>query len=320
MGKWAFTRGLHDLGMGAFAYLTPDGGWSLSNAAIVCADGEAVVVDTLTDRRLTRDMLDRFRAATPAGTRIKHVVNTHSHPDHSWGNGLFVGHDIVCSHATMEEFDRADPAAHRRRLSEALAAGHEGAMFYANYMRAGNVDRSDGTTVKPNRTFTVELDLAVGSRAVRLIEVGPAHTRGDILAHVPADRLLMTGDILFSSGHPLLTAGSSVDGWIAACERILAMDIEVIVPGHGPIAEKRDVRATKDYFVYLRDEARKRYTAGLDVEDAAAEIAIDAFADWGEPERIVANVAYLYAEFQGAGPVDPLDGFAMMYRYQRRRR
>lgn len=304
-----------------FAYLTPDGGWSLSNAGIVYADGEAVVVDTLTDRRLTREMLDQFKAVVPAGTRIKHVVNTHSHPDHSWGNGLFVGHDIVCSRATLEEFDRADPRRRRRRLDEALAAGHEGALFYANYMRAGNVDRSEGTIVKPTRSFSGSAKLSIGGRTVQLIELGPAHTLGDVVAYVPDARVLMTGDILFSSGHPLLGAGASVDGWIAACDRIIAMDVEVIIPGHGPIATKDNVRATKDYFIYVREQARRRYDAGLGAEDAAAEIALDAFVGWGESERIVANVAHLYREFSASlRETDPLETFAMMYRYQQRHR
>jgi glyoxylase-like metal-dependent hydrolase (beta-lactamase superfamily II) len=131
----------------------------------------------------------------------------------------------------------------------------------------------------------------------------------------------MTGDILFSSGHPLLGAGASVDGWIAACDRIIAMDVEVIIPGHGPIATKDNVRATKDYFIYVRDQARHRYDAGLDAEDAAAEISLDAFAGWGEPERIAANVAHLYAEFGATHrDIDPLETFAMMYRYQQRHR
>ena len=80
-------------------------------------------------------------------------------------------------------------------------------------------------------------ELSVGSREVRLIEVGPAHTRGDTLALLPAERVLFTGDILFHGGHPIAWAGP-VSNWIAACDRILGMDVDVIVPGHGPLAEQ----------------------------------------------------------------------------------
>jgi len=320
MARWQFTKGLQDLGSGALAYLTPDGGWSLSNAGIVHDGGEAIVIDTLTDRRLTDDMIRQFKAAAPDGTRITRIVNTHAHPDHSWGNGVFAGYEIICSDATMAEFDHANAAARLARLKKAASEGHEGARFYFDYMAAAGIDRSGGSTVKPTRSFSKRLDLAVGGRSVQLIEVGPAHTSGDVIAYIPENRLLLTGDILFSSGHPLLSLGSSVDGWIKACELILSLDVEVIIPGHGPIAEKKHVAATKHYFSYVRDEARKRFDAGLTAEDAAEEISIDAFRGWGEPERIVANVAHIFEELKGEkrSSVDPLEGYALMARYKRR--
>jgi cyclase len=320
MARWQFTKGLHDLGAGGLAYLTPDGGWSLSNAGIVYDGGEAIVIDTLTDRRLTDDMIRQFKAAAPVGTRITSVINTHAHPDHSWGNGCFVGHEIICSDATMAEFNHANPAARRARLEKAAAEGHVGARFYFDYMAAAGIDRSGGTTVKPTRSFSKRLNLAVGGRSVQLIEVGPAHTSGDVIAYVPANRLVMTGDILFSSGHPLLSVGSSVDGWVKACDLILSLDAEVIIPGHGPIADKTHVAATKNYFSFVRNEVRKRFEAGLTAEDAAEEISLDAFSDWGEPERIVANVAYIYEELKGEkrGSVDALEGYALMARYKKR--
>jgi cyclase len=79
------------------------------------------------------------------------------------------------------------------------------------------------------------LTIRVGDRELHLLEVGPAHTRGDTLVHAPAERVLFSGDILFSGAHPIAWAGP-VSNWIAACDRILAMDVEVIVPGHGPLA------------------------------------------------------------------------------------
>ena len=60
--------------------------------------------------------------------------------------------------------------------------------------------------------------------------------------YVPADKTLFTGDILFIDGHPIMWAGP-VENWIAACETILAMDVETIVPGHGPVTDKKGVAA-----------------------------------------------------------------------------
>src|SRR6202011_959151 len=119
-----------------------------------------------------------------------------------------------------------------------------------------------------DQKFSGELTLRVGSREVRLIEVGPAHTQGDTMALLPAERVLFSGDILFNCAHPIAWAGP-VSNWIAACERILAMDVEVIVPGHGPLAGPDAMRELKAYFEYLYEQTRERHAAGMAALDAA---------------------------------------------------
>ena len=119
----------------------------------------------------------------------------------------------------------------------------------------------------------------VGSKSVDLIEVGPAHTGGDILIHVPADRTVFTGDILFIEGTPIMWAGP-VGNWIAACDQILALDCETIVPGHGPVTDTRGVKAVQNYLTYIRDETRTRYDAGLSARDAAHDIALGDYDAW----------------------------------------
>ena len=86
MSAWTYTKGLHDLGNGCFAWLQPDGGWGWSNAGLVCDGGESLLVDTLFDLRLTREMLDAMRRAAPAAARIGTLVNTHANGDHCYGN------------------------------------------------------------------------------------------------------------------------------------------------------------------------------------------------------------------------------------------
>src|SRR4029078_12676494 len=87
----------------------------------------------------------------------------------------------------------------------------------------------NGITVRePDETFEGELTLSVDGKDIHLIEVGPAHTRGDILIQVPAARGAFTGDILFVGGHPIVWEGP-VANWVAALDRILAMDVETVV-------------------------------------------------------------------------------------------
>jgi len=164
----------------------------------------------------------------------------------------------------------------------------------------------------PGQTFSGELTMQVGDRRLELIEVGPAHTRGDTLVHAPVERILFSGDILFSHAHPIAWAGP-VSNWIAACDRILAMDLEVIVPGHGPLAGPDEVRELKAYFEYLYSEARARHAAGMTALQAARSISLERWADWGEAERLVVNIDNIYRELEGdPEPLNPLQAFEQM--------
>ncbi len=175
------------------------------------------------------------------------------------------------------------------------------------------------TLTLPSRTFERELGLSVGGKEVRLVEVGPAHTGGDVVVYVPAERTVFTGDILFVGGHPVIWAGP-IANWIRACDLILGWDVETVVPGHGPITDKGGVRAMKHYLEYIRDEARKRFDAGLGYEEAARDISLAPFAGWTDPERIVANTRALYREFaDDRAPPDAMEVFAAMGRYHRER-
>ena len=173
-------------------------------------------------------------------------------------------------------------------------------------------DFSDIVAAPPTTTFDGSLSLTVGGKHVELLEVGPAHTAGDLLVHVPQDRTVFTGDIMFVKGHPIVWAGP-ISNWIAACDRILSWDVETIVPGHGAITDKSGVRELRHYLAYVHVEARKRYDAGMSDEEAARDISMEAFSDWGEPERLVVNVDAAYREFEGKGRMpDPMRLFGLM--------
>lgn len=117
-----------------------------------------------------------------------------------------------------------------------------------------------------------------------------------MLVYVPEDRTVFTGDILFASGHSVMWAGP-ISNWIGACDRILEWGPETVVPGHGPITDCSAIERLKTYLTYVSEEARQRYDAGMPVPEAARDINLDDYGDWGESERMVANVASLYREF-----------------------
>jgi cyclase len=303
-----YKRGVHEVGDGLYAYLQPDGGWGWSNAGLVAGDDDGLLVDTLFDRRLTERMLAELRAAVPAAARIGTLVNTHANGDHCYGNQLLAGARIVASARTAAEMSELPPAAMASLVAQAPAMGELGAFFLECF---GAFDFRGIELVLPQETFAGELTIRVGARELCLIEVGPAHTRGDTLVHLPAERVLFSGDILFAGSHPIAWAGP-VSNWIAACERILAMDPEVIVPGHGPLATPAAVAELKAYFEYLYERARSARAEGLTPLQAAQALGTDRWAGWGERERLVVNIANIFRELDGEEPLDALSAFQQM--------
>ncbi|MCX7065563.1 MAG: MBL fold metallo-hydrolase, partial [Proteobacteria bacterium] len=215
LGIKPYHKGLVDLGRGGYAWLQPDGGWGWSNAGLITDGDSALLVDTLFDIRLTAEMLTAMRRAAPE-VRIDQLVNTHSNGDHCNGNELVTGAQIIASRATADELAHESPRMMAALIKRAPEMGELGAFFLYCF---GAFHFEEVTQTPPTRTFEGTLDLTVGDKRVHLKQVGPAHTRGDTIVHVPADRLVFTGDILFIEGHPILWAGP-VGNWIEACNYI----------------------------------------------------------------------------------------------------
>jgi glyoxylase-like metal-dependent hydrolase (beta-lactamase superfamily II) len=316
LGIKPYHKGLVDLGRGGYAWLQPDGGWGWSNAGLITDGDSALLVDTLFDIRLTAEMLTAMRRAAPE-VRIDQLVNTHSNGDHCNGNELVTGAQIIASRATADELAHESPRMMAALIKRAPEMGELGEFFLYCF---GAFHFEEVTQTPPTRTFEGTLDLTVGDKRVHLKQVGPAHTRGDTIVHVPADRLVFTGDILFIEGHPILWAGP-VGNWIEACNYIASLDVDTIIPGHGPITDKRGVIAVRDYLVYIRDQTRQRYDSGMDPYEAALDISLADYESWGDAERIVVNVSTLYKEFSGdTTPNDTTALFGLMAKLHRLRR
>jgi len=183
-------------------------------------------------------------------------------------------------------------------------------------MMAKNFDWDEVVYTAPTRTFSERLDLKVGDKEVQLIYAGPAHTKGDTLVYLPKDKIVFAGDLLFVGGHPVIWAGP-VTNWMRACDTILGWDVDIVIPGHGPISDKAGVRHFKSYLEYINGEARKRYDAGLSYYDASTEISLDPYMDWIDSERIVINVASLYREYGMKEQPTVLDLWADMSRFHK---
>jgi cyclase len=314
MSKWQYSKGLHDIGQGCFAYLQPDGSWGWSNAGLVVDGDQSLLVDTLFDLPLTAAMLSTMRDAVPAARNIGKLINTHANGDHTFGNQLVTGAEIIACRACAEEFAEAPPAVLTAFEANWKNLGEGGAFFHE--VMGSRFDWSGVVATPPTTLFERTMTITVGDKRLELTHLGPAHTRGDILVHVPADRIIYTGDLLFVGGHPVIWAGP-IENWIKALDHVLSLDVDVIVPGHGPIAGKPEVRELKAYLEYIAAQARRHFDNGVPAEEAARKISLDRFASWLDPERMIINVASLYREFSGSqAPLDRITLFAGMKRYR----
>jgi cyclase len=312
------------VGEGCHAWIQPNGEWLESNAGLVVGGGESAVIDTLADLALTRRMLDAFDELT-GGAPIRTLVNTHSDADHVDGNQLLADAEIVSSRRSAELIRRQDPGSFKgfgrlaqgMRLVGRLPLPVVGSLPLPKVprVRLASVGRYIGDMLAPfdfdgiditapTREFEGELGLDVGGRKLRLIEVGPAHTPGDLLIHVPDAGVVYTGDILFVGATPVMWAGPVVN-WIVAIERLLDLDADTYVPGHGPVCGRDEAEAVKRYWVWLEAAARHRFGLGMSAWEAARDIALSPefstyeWSEWGQPERIVVNVDTLDRERRG---------------------
>jgi glyoxylase-like metal-dependent hydrolase (beta-lactamase superfamily II) len=304
-----FEKGLHEVADGVHAYLQPDGTWGWSNAGLVTGDGGSVLVDTLFDLHLTRSMLDAMAPVT--GTRpIGTVVNTHANGDHCYGNQLVVDGsapgaapavEVVASEASATEMDEV-PAA---LLHSLTASDLEGPLATFVDRAFGPFDFGGIAVPPPTRTFTGRTTVEAAGRTVELIEVGPAHTGGDVVAWVPDAGVVFTGDILFVQGTPIMWAGP-IGNWVAACELVEGLGASVVVPGHGPLTDAAGVREVAGYLRFVRDGVAARHAAGMGPAEAARDLdaEVDAlpYGEWTDRERLLVTVHVAWRELEPGRP------------------
>jgi cyclase len=308
-----YAEGLVDLGQNCYAWLVPNGSWGESNAGLVIGNGESLLIDTLWDVNFTREMLSAMEQIT-VDAPISQTVNTHADGDHFFGNELINDTDIITSQASLDEMQGTKPSAMLllkriggiMKLLTSRNAGHYFQQMVAPY------DFGAVTHTPAHRGFSGEMTLNTGAREVQLIEVGPAHTHGDLMVYVPDAKILYSGDILFIESTPVMWAGP-ISNWIKALDMILEMDVDVIVPGHGPLTDKDGVKRVQNYWQFVDTELRLRHDMGMNAEKAVYDVVRSVeflrkpFAKWNSPERMMTSAHVQFRHLDGnKKPLKPL--------------
>ncbi len=293
---------LVEIASDVYACLQEDRGLGWSNSGLVNRGG-GLVVDTFWDLPHTRELIERYARLWREPAR--RVVNTHHNGDHCWGNQLFPEAEIIGHRLCAESFGKERP-----ELMQALrdAAGSEDPALARLAGQLAPWDFRGIRLTPPTTKLEERLDLDLDGLGVELLYVGPAHTAGDVIVHVPEHRVVFTGDILFRLCTPLGWEGSFAR-WIEALDRIETLAPQVVVPGHGPLCGLEGPREMKAYLRYVQGEARRFFERGLAPLEAARRIDLGPYAGWTEPERLFALVDRAYRELRGEpwdAPIDPV--------------
>jgi glyoxylase-like metal-dependent hydrolase (beta-lactamase superfamily II) len=226
-----------------------------ANAGVIVGRKGVVVVDTLISAKEGKRLLADIRAVT--GMPLRYVVDTHHHLDHVLGNCVFedLGAAIV---------------AHETDAREMKETGEKLLQIAKGY-GLSDADLEGTRVAGPAISFRDRLRIDLGDLTVELLYYFPSHTGGSILVRIPERKVLFTGDILFTNFHPYL-AESDIESWVKTLDAVMALDVDTIVPGHGPLSTKKDLQEMKEYLLAFDKKARELAPGAKDANSLAAEL------------------------------------------------
>lgn len=277
---------LQTIADGVYAWVQPDGSWWVNNAGAVAGDDGLVLIDTCATEARTRRWLGALAQAS-GNAPIRLAVSTHHHGDHTYGNSLLPDGVPIVAHEGTREAVRTD----------VIIDGCP--PFWSPVPDWGAVSRR-----LPTITVSDQVTLFTGDRRIEVRHPGfVAHTVGDVVAYLPDDGVLFTGDLLFHQVNPLIFMGS-LAGALRSLDWLAGFQPRVVVPGHGPLIDGADlagVLATHErYYRLIQDAARTGLAEGLSPLEAARQVDLGEFAALPDAERVVLNLHRAYAEAGGA--------------------
>ena len=293
-----YLTGLQAVTSGASAYLQPDGHYGLNNAGVFWTTEGAVLVDSAFDVPRARHIAQAVLQSGHEPAQIAALILTHDHGDHSFGACAIPTPRVVMS-ATSAAALREAAANSRVRYASLQGESRE-------MMETLLADKFDFTEVRyraPTETFQGETRLDFSDTTLRVIEFQNLHTASDSIVIDETQRVAVMGDLMFADSHiPMFMPRSRQ--WAAAMDRVLALDIEHFIPGHGRLCNRDDVRAHRDYLLWIHDEAERRFRRGMPVSAAANDLVmhLGPYAHYQRADVLINSLDTLYREISPDHP------------------
>jgi len=250
-----------------------------SNSVFLVTQEGVLVIDTRTHPREGRDLLERIRKVTDKP--IKWVINSHFHGDHHMGNSVFkeLGATFVAHEETARIMQQVHPKEMARRIDGFKSRGY---------------DPDEVKLVLPDVTFERTMTIRLGGREVRLFYLGPGQQAGDTFVLFPRERLLFTPGAFAKHSMPNMAFTPSVDNWIKLLDKVAAMDVDAILPAHGDVATRADV---KELAAMLADEyasVKDAVNRGVGLDQAIRTLTFPQYKDWRNYGRLQGEIKALY--------------------------
>jgi len=300
---------LRPLKMGVYAAIAKEGSPAFSNAGIIDTGDHILIFDTFNTFRAAEDL--RRDAEIISRRLVDYVINSHFHADHWTGNQVFADHAKLL--ATPKTQDgmlewakgfkelQSNPDQCKSYIGETeknLAMAQDPRLrTHLSWSLAIEQHKyenlADTDLHVPNNSFSSTLDIYGKEALVKLYSLGSGHSIDDVILALPEDRIAFIGDLGFFNTHPYL-CDSNPEKWIAILDELLNTNINVFVPGHGPIGSKADLVTLKKYILTLQWMVAKVVEHGGSEEDAVAQPAPEFASNWAGYGRYEKSIRFLY--------------------------
>jgi cyclase len=257
-----------------------------SNSGFIIGRRGVLVIDTRLNPPMARELRAAIRSVTDKP--VTHVVNTHFHGDHTFGNQVFAGSaEIIASTMTRTKLT-TEGELHREWLS--------------GYFR---VDYSEVEITPPGTVFDGSVTIDLGDRNVELTQTAAGHTGGDVMVWMPDAKVLFTGDVLVVNNIPWLGDSPGSARLMKDLIDLTSGPAETFVPGHGldvTAVRREKIYSALGFLADVREQVTRLADEGASLNEVISRLDLSGYRDWrnaGNKEWVAGTIARLYQEIAG---------------------
>ncbi|MEH7013629.1 MBL fold metallo-hydrolase [Neobacillus niacini] len=253
---------------GIYAAISKPGGGSVGNAGFIDLGDQTIVFDTFNTQQAAEDLKTVAEKITKRC--VTWVVNSHWHGDHIRGNQAFKESIIISSQMTYEKMREIHPSriskqksdingltTYIQSLKDQLSESYESKLEeQISFLSEIEASLPNLELTLPHQTFKDEITFYGSKRSAKLYTFGGGHSYCDAILYIPEEKVIFMGDLLFVNTHPTIFEDSDPTKWVQILERLKELDIDVAVPGHGPVGTKRTLSEIIDYITDITEIAR----------------------------------------------------------------